>query len=146
MGFKIYSTKEQPTTIYRDESDRYYVYLMGNTINEESKARLFYRKKVQFKKGVDIKNKSKIAIKDAFLSPYRFEIEDEKTKAKNVIKGDKIIILDFEVVEEGIDEKQKIKDYSQSTTRQNNDFKSNTNFESENNPYDKFSYGGYSPF
>ena len=69
---------------------------------------------VGFRKGVEVKNKTKIDIKNGFMTffeiPTGNTYEDGTPEYRNYIK---IMILDFEVLEEGVDEPVHSRNYSQ---------------------------------
>lgn len=72
--------------------------------NEEEKT-IFTKVNVGFKKGVDLKNKTKINIKDGFLTFFRISTNEIREDGTPINKDFlKIVILDFEVIEEGVDE------------------------------------------
>ena len=72
--------------------------------NEEEKT-IFTKVNVGFKKGVDLKNKTKINIKDGFLTFFRISTNKIREDGTPINKDFlKIVILDFEVIEEGVDE------------------------------------------
>lgn len=71
-------------------------------------------KKVQFRKGVEVKNKSKIEVIRGWSSCYRIQTEglteDGKPKYKYY---DKYFINEFKILEEGTDEPVKAKQQTQ---------------------------------
>lgn len=95
-------------TIYKDEQGRYKIYVKGTETQENGEIKnIFISKKVQFKKGVELKNKSKIEVINGWLSCYRIKdgtTEEEKPKYKYF---DKYFISEFNLLEEGVDELQK---------------------------------------
>lgn len=69
--------------------------------NEDGENR-FFPILVGFKKGVEIKNKTRIEIKNGFLTAFEVKNQDEQGNAstRQIMK---LVILDFDVVEEGTD-------------------------------------------
>lgn len=68
---------------------------------------------VGFRKGIEVKNKSRIKVLDAFLTHIRFVTEELNENGNPIIKRiPKIMIMDFEVVEEGIDENEQVRIYT----------------------------------
>ena len=96
-------------TIYRDENGRYKIYIKGTEIQENGEAKdIYMSKKVQFKKGIEVKNRSKIEVVEGWAKCYRIQTdeltEDGKPKYKYF---DKYFISEFNLLEEGVDEPQK---------------------------------------
>jgi len=58
---------------------------------------------VGFKKGIEVKNKERINIKNGFLTFYSFERAKEDGSTEKV-RMPKVMILDKETIEEGVDE------------------------------------------
>lgn len=109
-------------TIYKDEQGRYKIYIKGTETNEDGEVQdIFMAKKVQFKKGVNLKNRSVIEVTKGWVSCYRIKTdeltEDGKPKYKYL---DKYFISEFDLLEDGVDEsvrnkkqtKEKQNDYS----------------------------------
>lgn len=95
--------------VFRDENDKYFTYLTGNVYNLESKeseGKFYTMRKIRFMNGKEVKNKSKIKVIDGFISPYKFKVKNEDGTSKN-ISGEVFFIKDFELIEDGIDEKQR---------------------------------------
>lgn len=112
-------------TIFKNDKGAYKIPISNKEITEEGEEQtIFMQINAGFKKGTEVKNKSKIDIKEAFLTFFRIEIEtDGKTEYK---KFPKIMIMDFDLLEDGIDEVFKTKDYSNSSNNESNDFYSNS--------------------
>lgn len=96
-------------TIYKDEQGRYKIYIKGIETKEDGETQdIFMSKKVQFKNGVEVKNRSVIEVIKGWTSCYRIKqdelTEDGKPKYKYF---DKYFISEFNLLEEGVDEPQK---------------------------------------
>lgn len=98
-------------TIYKDEQGRYYTYIKGTEIQENGETKdIFMRKKVQFKNGVDLKNRSKIEVIKGWTSCYRIKTNELNDKGEPKYKYlDKYFISEFNLLEEGVDEPVKQK-------------------------------------
>lgn len=111
MSWNVFNAN---ATIFKTDKGAYKASIMSKEIdnNGEEKS-IFMQINVGFKKGIEVKNKSKINVKEAFLTFFRIPTgntyEDGTPEYK---KFPKIMIMDFEVVEEGVDEVQQTKDYS----------------------------------
>lgn len=103
-------------TIYRDEQGRYKIYIKGTEIQEDGEVKdVFMSKKVQFKKGVEVKNRSKIEVIKGWTSCYRIQTDELTEEGKPKYKYyDKYFISEFELLEDGIDEPVKTKQQTQS--------------------------------
>ena len=91
---------------------------------------------VGFRKGIEVKNKSRIKVLDGFLTHIRFETDELNEEGKPINKRiPKIMIMDFEIVEDGIDDNEKVRIYNESSEKQTS------------NTFDTFnSYGDDLPF
>lgn len=98
-------------TIYKDEQGRYKTYIKGTELKENGeKQDIFMNKKVQFRKGVELKNKSVIEVIKGWLDCYRIPTEELNENGKPKYKYfDKIFVSEFNLLEEGTDEVQKTK-------------------------------------
>lgn len=98
-------------TIYRDEQGRYKTYIKGTELNENGeKQDIFMSKKVQFRKGVEVKNKSVIEVIKGWSDCYRIPAEEKTQDGKPKYKYfDKLFVSEFNLLEEGTDEVQKTK-------------------------------------
>lgn len=110
-------------TILKDDKGIYRLALVNKEQQENGETQtIFMRINVGFRKGVELKNKTKINIKDGFLTFFRMATgntyEDGKLEYK---KFPKIMIMDFEVLEEGTDEVYHSKDYSDTQSNFSND-------------------------
>ena len=97
--------------IYKDEQGRYKTYIKGTETQEDGEVKdIFMSKKVQFKKGVEVKNRSKIEVIKGWTNCYRIKTdeltEDGKPKYKYL---DKYFISEFNLLEDGVDEPVKAK-------------------------------------
>lgn len=93
-------------TIYKDEKGRYNTYIKGTEIQENGETKdIFMRKKVQFKNGVNLKNRSKIEVIKGWTSCYRIKTDELNDKGEPKYKYfDKYFISEFNLLEEGVDE------------------------------------------
>ena len=103
-------------TIYKDEQGRYKIYIKGTERQEDGEIKnIFMSKKVQFMKGVELKNRSKIEVIKGWTSCYRIQTdeltEEDKPKYKYF---DKYFISEFNLLEDGVDEPVKTKQQTQS--------------------------------
>lgn len=101
--------------IYKDEQGRYKTYIKGTETQEDGEVKdIFMSKKVQFKKGVEVKNRSKIEVIKGWTNCYRIKTdeltEDGKPKYKYL---DKYFISEFNLLEDGVDEPVKAKQQEQ---------------------------------
>lgn len=102
-------------TIYKDEQSKYKIFIKGTETQEDGEVKdIYMSKKVQFRKGVELKNKSKIEVLKGWTSCYRIKTdeltEDGKPKYKYF---DKYFISEFNLLEEGVDEPQKQRQQTQ---------------------------------
>lgn len=85
-------------------------YIDGETGEEKMD---FMNVLVSFKKGVEVKNKARIKVLNGFLTHIRIETNEIDENDKPIIKRmPKIMIMDFELLEEGIDENAKLPQYN----------------------------------
>ena len=92
--------------ILKDDRGVYKTTLATKVINENGEEKTIFTKvNVGFKKGFEVKNKTKINITNGFLTFFRIPTEETKEDG-TVINKDflKVMIMDFEVLEEGTDE------------------------------------------
>ncbi len=96
--------------ILKDDRGVYKTTLVSTDINKETgeEEKIFMKINVGFKKGFEIKNKTKINITDGFITFFRIETgevdEDGNLKRPIYKYFPKLVIMDFEIIEEGIDE------------------------------------------
>lgn len=98
--------------VYRDENDKYYTYLSGTVFNLETREmedRCLVKRKIRFYNDLEVLNKTKIYVRDGFLSPQKFKIKEGDDY--KIINAEVFYIKEFDVIEEGIEEKQKVKEY-----------------------------------
>ncbi len=105
------------TRILKNDKGVYKIALANKEAGENGEEKtIFMNINIGFKKGVELKNKSKIDIKNGFLTFYQIETDEEDENGKKIVKRfPKIMVMDFELLEEGTDELQKTKDYSKTT-------------------------------
>lgn len=96
-------------TIYKDEQGRYKTYIKGEELKEDgSKEDIFMSKKITFKRGVEVKNKSVIEVVKGWSSCYRIKTDETYENGKTKYKYfDKLFVSEFNLLEEGTDEVQK---------------------------------------
>lgn len=102
-------------TIYKDEQGKFKTYIKGTEIQEDGSIKdIYMSKKVQFKKGIEVKNKSKIEVVKGWPSCYRIKTDELTEEGKPKYKYfDKYFISEFNLLEEGVDEPQKPKQQTQ---------------------------------
>ena len=110
MGINI-GIDKSILTVYKDEQGKYNIYIKGTEIQENGETKdIFMKKKVQFKNGVDLKNKSKIEVIKGWTSCYRIKTDELNDKGEPKYKYlDKYFISEFNLLEEGVDEPVKQK-------------------------------------
>ena len=103
-------------TIYKDEQGRYKIYIKGTETQEDGEVKdIFMNKKVQFKKGVEVKNRSKIEVTKGWTSCYRIQTDELTEEGKPKYKYfDKYFISEFNLLEDGVDEPMHNKQQTQS--------------------------------
>lgn len=106
-------------TIFKNDKGAYKLAVLSKKNQDNgTEKNIFMNMFVGFKKGVEIKNKTKIDIKNGFLTFFQIDTGEFDEKGNKISKKiPKIMILDFDVIEEGIDEVQHSRDYS---NKQNN--------------------------
>lgn len=104
-------------TIYKDEQGKYKIYIKGTELKENGeKQDIFMSKKVQFRKGVEVKNKSIIEVTKGWSDCYRIKTDELNENGKPKYKYfDKLFISEFNLLEEGTDEVQKTRQPKQET-------------------------------
>lgn len=101
-------------TIYKDEQGKYKIYIKGTELKGNGeKQDIFMIKKVQFRRGVEVKNKSIIEVIKGWLDCYRIPIELDENGESKYKYFDKIFVSEFNLLEEGTDEVQKTKQLKQ---------------------------------
>ena len=95
-------------------------YIDGETGEEKMD---FMNVLVSFKKGVEVKNKARIKVLNGFLTHIRIETNEIDENGKPIIiRMPKIMIMDFELLEEGIDENARVPQYNTPETQEANGF------------------------
>lgn len=95
--------------VFRDENDKYYTYLTGNIFNldtNQQETKFYTKRKIKLSEGQEVKNKSKIKVLEGHILPYRFKKKNE-SGVMTFHNGEMFFITSFEVIEDGILEKQK---------------------------------------
>ena len=92
--------------ILKDDRGIYKTTLATKVIDENGEEKTIFTKRlVNFRKGVEVKNKTKINVKEGFDTFVRINTGEVKEDGTPIYKDlAKYVILDFEIVEEGIDE------------------------------------------
>lgn len=105
MGINI-GKELSKITIYKDDNQRYKTYIKGTETQENGEVKdIFMSKKIQFKKGVEVKNKSKIEVIKGWTSCYRIKTDELTEEGKPKYKYfDKYFISEFNLLEDGVDE------------------------------------------
>ena len=116
--------------ILKDDRGIYKTTLVSTDTNKETgeEEKMFMKINVSFKKGIEVKNKTKINITNGFITFFRIDTGEVRENGKPDYKYfPKLMIMDFEVLEEGVDEV-----YSSKPKRAvENDFKDKDNELSE---------------
>lgn len=115
--------------ILKDDRGIYKTTLVGREINPDTneEEKIFMQVNVGFRKGVELKNKTKINVKDGFVSMFRVSTDELKEDGTPKYKYfPKFVVMDFDVVEEGIDEVQQSR---KTSNTQNNFSDENTGFD-----------------
>lgn len=95
--------------VLRDEDDNYFTYLVGNVFNthtNQTEGKFYLKRKIKLANNQEVKNKSKIKILNGFVSPYKIKVKDENNQY-SYINGEIYYIKDFQLIEDGISEKQR---------------------------------------
>ena len=102
-------------TIYKNEQGKYKTYIKGTEQKENGEIEnIFMSKKVQFRKGVEVKNRSKIEVIKGWTSCFRIKTDDFTEKGEPIYKYfDKYFISEFNLLEDGVDEPLKTKQQTQ---------------------------------
>ena len=103
--------------IYKDDEGKYKTYVKGRELKDNGNVEDIYMgKKVQFKKDVNLKNRTVIEVIKGWNCCYRIKSEELNESGKTIYKYfDKYFITEFKILEEGVDEpissKQKKDDF-----------------------------------
>lgn len=102
-------------TIYKDEQGKYKTYIKGAETQENGEVKdIFMSKKVQFKKGIEVKNRSKIEVTKGWINCYRIKTDELTEDGKPTYKYfDKYFISEFNLLEDGVNEPVKTKQQTQ---------------------------------
>lgn len=121
MSINVDSEK---TTIFKNDRGVYKATLSKKDTNENGEQITRYMNiHVGFRKGIELKNKTKIKINNGFLTFFPIETGNIKDNGKKeVLNFLKIMIMDFEVLEDGVDENFHSKEYAQKDVNSNDDF------------------------
>ena len=121
MSINVNSEK---TTIFKNDRGVYKATLSKKDTNENGEQITRYMNiHVGFRKGVELKNKTKIKVNNGFLTFFDVKTGNIKDNGKEeVLRFPKIMIMDFEVLEDGVDENFHSKEYAQKDVDTNNEF------------------------
>ena len=102
-------------TIYKDDQGKYKTYIKGTETQEDGEVKdIFMSKKIQFKNGVEVKNRSKIEVVKGWSNCYRIKTDELTEEGKPKYKYfDKYFISEFKLLEDGVDEPMHNKQQSQ---------------------------------
>ena len=93
--------------ILKDDRGIYKTTLVSTDTNKETgeEEKIFMKINVGFKKGIEVKNKTKINITNGFITFFRIDTGEVREDGKTDYKYfPKLVIMDFELIEDGIDE------------------------------------------
>ena len=92
--------------IYKDEDGKYKTYVKGRELKDNGNIEdIYMSKKVQFKKDVNLKNRTVIEVIKGWNSCYRIKSDELNENGKPKYKYfDKYFISEFKILEEGVDE------------------------------------------
>lgn len=123
-----WNISNEEATIYKTDKGNYKAYVRNKIIdaNGEEKSE-FMKIDVGFRKGIDLKNKTKIEITNAFLTFYSIQTK-ETDENGNFLKKQfpKIMIMSFEILQDGIDEPMHTSQKSNKTEENFSDFDFNS--------------------
>ena len=119
-----WDVSNEKATIFKNDRGVYKATLSKKDTNENGEQITRYMNiHVGFRKGVELKNKTKIKVNNGFLTFFPIETGNIKDNGKKeVLNFLKIMIMDFEVLEDGIDENFHSKEYAQKNVNSNDDF------------------------
>lgn len=110
------------TRILKDDRGVYKTTLASKEFNVETNEEesIFMKINVGFRKGIELKHKTKINIKDGFLTLFRVPTGNTYEDGNKEYRYfPKLIVLDFDIVEDGVDEVYSKKDYSNNQNSSN---------------------------
>lgn len=101
------------TTIFKNDKGIYKLSIASKELQENGEEKTVYMQiNVGFRKGIEVKNKTKINIKDGFLTFFKIDTGELTEEGKPIYKKfPKAMIMDFDVIEEGINETYHSKDH-----------------------------------
>ena len=93
-------------TIYKDEQGRYKTYIKNTELQANGeKEDIYMSMKVQFRKGIEVKNRSKIEVTNGWITCYRIPKDEVTQSGKTKYKYfDKLFVNEFNLLQEGVDE------------------------------------------
>ena len=116
MSFNV---KNEQVTIFKDERGINFAYVTNKELDENGEPYLtFARINIKFRKGVEVKNRTKIKINEGFLTFYQSSTGEFSERTGKEIKRNvfKIVVMDFDVLEDGIDEPYGYKSHKQNNS------------------------------
>ena len=92
--------------IYKDEDGKYKTYVKGRELKDNGNIEdIYMSKKVQFKKDVNLRNRTVIEVIKGWNSCYRIKSDELNENGKPKYKYfDKYFISEFKILEERVDE------------------------------------------
>ena len=107
--------------ILKDDRGVYKTTLVNKEFDDKGdEVKNFMQIIVGFRKGIELKNKSKIEITNGFMSFFKVKSKEIDENGDVIYrKYPKLIVLDFKLIEEGIDEPFQ---YSKVTNKKDNTF------------------------
>lgn len=107
--------------ILKDDRGVYKTTLVNKEWNDNGdEVKNFMPMIVGFRKGIELKNKSKIEITNGFMSFFKAKSKEFDENGDVIYrKYPKLVVLDFKLIEEGIDEPFQ---YSKTTNKKDNTF------------------------
>ena len=105
-------SNEYPVRIYKSEFEGNVFYSVGRTKKDQNGNYINGYMPCKFKKGVNVEHKSKIYIKNAWLTFYLKEVEKDGKKSNVTVQY--IFVNDFEPIEETIENAKTLNNMSDS--------------------------------
>ncbi len=111
-------------TIFKNDKGIYKASISTKDLNENGEqVNKYMNIHVGFRKGVELKNKTRIKVNNAFLTFFDIKTGNIRDDGKEeILRFPKIMIMDFEVLEDGIDENFHSKEYAQKDVNTNDNF------------------------
>jgi len=124
-------------TVFKDEKGTCRISISNNELQEDGKEKeRFMRIIVGFKKGVEIKNMTKINVTDGFITFFRISTGETTVSGEPIYKKfPKLMIMDFEILEEGTDEVFKKDNYNEDKDNVFENYYSESSFNSNDLPF-----------